>query len=52
MLSVLLERDMQACAWIAKFFGEPKIDDVDEMCSFTGAHDKIGRFEITVDEVS
>jgi hypothetical protein len=45
---VLLVRDVRGRARVAEFFGEPKVDDVDHVCGFSGAHDKVGRLDVTV----
>lgn len=37
---------------ISKLFSQAKVDDVDKVCVFAGAHDEIGGFDVAVDEVA
>jgi hypothetical protein len=49
-MSVLLIRDMGAVP-ITKLLCEAKIDDVDEVRTLTGAHNKVGGLDVAMDEV-
>ena len=50
MVGVLFVRNMGAVA-IAEFLCEAKVDNVDEVGTLAGAHDKVGWFYVTVDKI-
>ena len=45
-----LVRYMVQSPWIAVFFGKTKVYDIDQMGSFANAHDKVGGFDVPVNE--
>lgn len=49
-MSVLLIRDMGAVP-ITKFPCEAEVDDVDEVRTLAGAHNKVGGLDVAMDEV-
>jgi tagatose-1,6-bisphosphate aldolase non-catalytic subunit AgaZ/GatZ len=50
MKFILLVWNVGGGSGIAEFLGEAKVNYVNHMGGFTGAHDKIGWFDITVDD--
>ena len=51
MFAFLTERNVQISPCIAEFFCKSEVDNIDEMCSFAGAHNEVGRFEVAVNQV-
>jgi hypothetical protein len=47
----LFERYVQTGTWIAKFFCQPKVNDIHKMGGLACTHDEVGRFKVAVDEV-
>ena len=50
-LLALLKGDVLTCLWVAETFGEPKIDQVDDVRLRASAHAKVLRLNITVKEL-
>lgn len=50
VMFVLVVRYVGACAVIAVFFGEAKVNNVDEVGGLVSAHDEVCRFDIAMDE--
>ena len=48
----LLIGDMHTSTRVAKLFGQSKVNDVYEVCRFPDAHDKVGGFDVTVNEIA
>lgn len=48
---VLAVRDVLVSAGVAVFFGQAKVDDVDQVALFAQPHQKVVRLHISVDEV-
>ena len=42
--------NVQVRFWVAVFFGEPKVDDVDLISAFADAHEEVVWFDIAVDK--
>jgi len=49
MKIILLVRNMGGGSGVAEFLGEAKVNHVNHVGSFSGAHNKVGWFDITVD---
>lgn len=49
---VLPVRDMQARSGISEFLCETKVNNIDKICVFASAHDKVCGFDVTMDEIS
>lgn len=52
MLFVLLVRDMLGGPAVSELLCKSKIDHIDKMCGVVDAHDKVGRFDVSMDEVA
>ena len=50
MKFILLVRNMGGGSRVTEFLGEAKVNHVNHVGSFSGAHNKIGWFDITVDD--
>lgn len=50
MIIILLVRDMGGSFRVPKFLRKTKVDYVDKMGGFSYSHDKVGRFDITMNK--
>lgn len=52
MLLVLLVWDVHSRPGISEFFGQPKVDNVDDCRGFADTHDEIGWLDVSVDQIA